>query len=44
MKKLSVFLAVLLAFTSVFSMAVSAVELDDYEVSQEYKTSIFYNK
>ncbi len=42
MKKLSVFLAVLLAFTSVFSMAVSAVELDDYEVSQEYKTSIFY--
>ncbi len=42
MKKLSVFLAVLLVFSSVFGTAVSAVEFDDYEVSAEYKTSIFY--
>ena len=42
MKKLSVFLAVLLAFSSAFATAVSAVELDDYKVSEEYKTSIFY--
>ena len=42
MKKLSVFLAVLLMLTSVFATAVSAVELDDYKVSEEYKTSIFY--
>ncbi len=42
MKKLSVFLALLLTFSSVFGMAVSAVELDDYTVSKEYKTSIFY--
>lgn len=42
MKKLSVFLSAVLILASLFQTVTLAVELDDYEVSEPYKTSIFY--
>lgn len=42
MKKFSIFIALVLASISVFAPLVYGVELEDYEVSEPYKTSIFY--